>query len=149
MSGPFNGYSENAVHNQRVVIPAQLKRRFSEESQRTVVITAGPGNSIALYPLDNWYATLEELAEGSEEDQEFRSMLIGCAVAEAELEGPGRVRLPERELAKAGITDRCVVKGDHHLITLWNPAQFYLELEQYEQQIRARFERKHWHKGKK
>ncbi len=149
MSGPFNGYWENAVHNQRVIIPALIKRRFSEESQRTVVITAGPENSIALYPLDNWYATLEELAQGSEEDQDFRSMLIKCAVAEAELEGPGRVRLPERELLKAGITDRCVVKGDHHLITLWNPAKFYEDLDNYESQIRSKFNARLWHKGKR
>jgi DNA-binding transcriptional regulator/RsmH inhibitor MraZ len=149
MSGPFNGYWENAVHNQRVIIPALFKRRFSEESQRTVVITAGFDNSIALYPLDNWYSTLAELAEGSDVEQDFRSMLIRCAVAEAELEGPGRVRLPERELRKAGITDRCGVKGDHHLISLWNPERFYLDLDNYEAEIRSRFDAKLWHKGRR
>jgi division/cell wall cluster transcriptional repressor MraZ len=125
MSGPFIGYSENAVHNNRVIIPAAFKRKFAEEANRTVVITVGPLNSIALYPLDSWFATLDALAKGDEIQRRFRTRLIDCAVTEAELEGPGRIRIPERQLAEAGIKDSVIVKGEIHYITLWNPDDYY------------------------
>jgi DNA-binding transcriptional regulator/RsmH inhibitor MraZ len=34
-------YSENAVHNNRVIIPAAFKRKIAEAANRTVVITVG------------------------------------------------------------------------------------------------------------
>lgn len=130
MSGPFIGFSENAVHNQRVIIPAAFKRKFTEESRRTVVITVGPSNSIALYPLDSWVATLDKLAEGDEQHRRFRTRLIDCAVVETELEGPGRVRIPEKQLAEAGIRDSVIVKGEMHYISLWNPDEYYKQRAQ-------------------
>jgi hypothetical protein len=42
-----------------------------------------------------------------------------------------------------------VVKGDHHLISLWNPERFYLDLDNYEAEIRSRFDAKLWHKGRR
>jgi division/cell wall cluster transcriptional repressor MraZ len=130
MSGPFIGYSENAVHNNRVIIPAAFKRKLAEEANRTVVITVGPLNSIALYPLDSWVATLDALAQGDENHRRFRTRLIDCAVMEAELEGPGRVRIPEKQLAEAGIKDSVVVKGEMHYISLWNPQDYYKQRSQ-------------------
>ncbi len=124
MSGQFIGYDENAVHNQRVIIPAVFKKKFSEEARRTVVITAGPKNSIALYPLDCWYATLEKLAAGDAVQRKLRTHLIDCAVTEQELEGPGRIRIPEILLREANIKDRVVIKGELSYISLWNPEDF-------------------------
>ncbi len=130
MSGPFFGFYENAVHNQRVIIPAIFKRKFSDESLRTVIITAGPLNSIALFPLDNWAATLARLAQGNADEQRLRTRLIDCAVTEAELEGPGRIRIPEHQLLESGIQESVIVKGEDHYITLWNPQSFYAKLKQ-------------------
>jgi DNA-binding transcriptional regulator/RsmH inhibitor MraZ len=121
MSGPFNGFFEVAVHNQRVIIPIQFKRRISEEANKTLVVTVGPDTSIALYPLDSWYFTLDDLAQGDDEQREFRSLLIHCASSEAEIEGPGRIRIPERDLLEYGITDRVIVKGNDHFMSLWRP----------------------------
>lgn len=130
MSGPFYGFYENAVHNQRIIIPALFKRKFTDDSRKTVVITVGPLNSIALYPLDSWAATLAKLAEGDDQQQRLRSRLIDCAVTEAELEGPGRIRIPERQLAETGITESVIVKGEEYFISLWNPEEFYAKLKQ-------------------
>ena len=124
MSGQFIGYFENAVHNQRVVIPASFKKKFSDAAMRTVILTAGPRNSIAVYPLDCWNATLEKLAAGDERQRKLRTHLIDCAVTEQELEGPGRIRIPELLLTDADITDSVVIKGEQTYITLWNPSEF-------------------------
>ncbi|MBP7899193.1 MAG: division/cell wall cluster transcriptional repressor MraZ, partial [Candidatus Syntrophosphaera sp.] len=63
--------------------------------------------------------------KGDEIQRRFRTRLIDCAVTEAELEGPGRIRIPERQLAEAGIKDSVIVKGEMHYITLWNPDDYY------------------------
>ena len=148
MSGPFIGFSENAVHNKRVIIPAAFKRKFTEESQHTVVITVGPLDSIALYPLDTWNATLARLEEGDEDELRFRTRLIDCAVAEAELEAPGRIRIPERQLQEAGIKDTVVVKGEMHYITLWNPESYYKKYSKDMQDSRRDYDTHRYQKKK-
>ncbi len=129
MSGPFYGVFENAVHNKRVIIPALFKRKFSDESLHTVVVTAGPDGTIAIYPLDNWNEKLAKLENGTEDQRLFRTWLIDCTVIETELEGPGRVRVPEKQLLKSGITDSVVIKGEGNYISLWNPASYDAKYE--------------------
>jgi division/cell wall cluster transcriptional repressor MraZ len=129
MSGPFIGKYEVAVHNCRIIIPAVFKKKFSDESNRTVVITVGPNGSIGIFPMDSWNESLEMLEAGDDSQRRLRSRLLSLAVMETELEGPGRIRVPEKQLRKAGITDSVVVKGEHNFISLWNPTAFEKKYE--------------------
>ncbi len=139
MSGQFIGYFENAVHKQRIIIPAAFKKKFSEEANRTVVVTLGPLNTIAIFPLDCWNAMLERLAQGDETAQELRTQLIDFASTEQELEGPGRIRLPEQLLAEANIKDSVIIKGELHYISLWNPEEFQATRRSKKELHRAKF----------
>jgi len=121
MSGEFLGTFENSVHKQRVIIPAGFKKKLTEESLRKVVVTQGPNNTIAIYPLDCWLLTKERLLHGDDHSRRFRTHLIDFAMTEQELEGPGRVRISDELLAEANITDSVVIKGEGHYISLWNP----------------------------
>lgn len=121
MSGEFLGIFENSVHKQRVIIPASFKKKFAEEASRSVVITMGPNNTIAIYPLDSWESTLERLKTGNERAKQLRTQLIDFAMMEQELEGPGRVRIHDMLLAEVGIEDSVIIKGEGHYISLWNP----------------------------
>ncbi|GAB1366118.1 MAG TPA: protein MraZ [Candidatus Cloacimonas sp.] len=121
MSGQFLGISENSVHKQRVIIPAAFKKRFSEEAEKSVIVTLGPNDTIAIYPLDNWKDTLERLKNGDEHAKQLRTQLIDFAMMEQELEGPGRVRIHDMLLHEVGITDSVIIKGEGHYISLWNP----------------------------
>lgn len=121
MSGEFLGIFENSVHKQRVIIPAVFKKKFSEEAGKSVVVTLGPNDTIAIYPIDNWRDTLERLKTGDEHSQDLRTQLIDFAMMEQELEGPGRVRIHEMLLAEVQITDSVIIKGEGHYISLWNP----------------------------
>ena len=121
MSGEFLGISENSVHKQRVIIPANFKRKFAETALKSVVITLGPNNTIAIYPLDVWKNTLERLKAGDERARQLRTQLIDFAMMEQELEGPGRVKIHEMLLEEAGIEDSVIIKGEGHYISLWNP----------------------------
>lgn len=121
MSGEFLGIFENSVHKQRIIIPAVFKKKFAEEAMRTVVVTMGPNDTIAIYPLDNWQATLQRLKAGDERARLLRTQLIDFAMMEQELEGPGRVRIHEMLLKETNISDSVIIKGEGHYISLWNP----------------------------
>ncbi|MFA4959516.1 MAG: protein MraZ [Candidatus Cloacimonas sp.] len=121
MSGEFLGIFENSVNKQRVIIPAAFKKKFSEELEKKVIVTLGPNDTIAIYPLDNWNETLERLRIGDEHSNKLRTQLIDFAMTEQELEGPGRIRILERLLNEVNITDSVIIKGEGHYISLWNP----------------------------
>jgi len=121
MSGEFLGIFENSVHKQRVIIPASFKKKFAAEANRSVIVTLGSDDTIAIYPLDSWVSTLARLKEGDERSRALRSQLIAFAMTEQELEGPGRVRIYEQLLKEVKITDSVVIKGEGHYISLWNP----------------------------
>jgi division/cell wall cluster transcriptional repressor MraZ len=146
MSGQFIGYYENAVHKQRIIIPAAFKKKFSEESERKVVITLGPLNTIAIFPLDCWTDFLDRLALGNDDDQDLRTQLIDFAWTEQELEGPGRIRIPELLLQEANITDRVVIKGELHYISLWNPEEYQADRKLKKELHRTRFTTKSYQK---
>ncbi|HOH47138.1 MAG TPA: protein MraZ [Candidatus Cloacimonadota bacterium] len=124
MSGEFLGYFENSVNKQRVIVPASFKKKFAAEASRSVIVTLGPNDTIAIYPIDNWKETLERLKSGTDDDKLLRTQLIDFAMTEQELEGPGRVRIHEQLLEDAGITDKVIIKGEGHYISLWNPDTF-------------------------
>lgn len=121
MSGEFLGIFENSVHKQRVIIPAAFKKKFSEESGRSVIVTLGPNSTIAIYPVDNWESTLLRLKAGNDRANQLRTQLIDFAMMEQELEGPGRVRIHDMLLAEVNIKDSVIIKGEGHYISLWNP----------------------------
>jgi DNA-binding transcriptional regulator/RsmH inhibitor MraZ len=110
----------------RVVIPAPLKELFSVEAKNKVVCTLGKHNSILIYPLDNWYALREKMFNGSDQQRKHWGFLVHWASTEQELEGPGRIRIPEKLLAKADLlhTDKLIIKGQDSFITLWHPERF-------------------------
>lgn len=121
MSGEFLGIFENSVHKQRVIIPASFKKKFAEEALKSVVVTLGPNDTIAIYPLDSWKSTLERLKSGDYKAKQLRTQLIDFAMLEQELEGPGRVRVHDMLLSEVGIEDSVIIKGEGHYISLWNP----------------------------
>lgn len=121
MSGEFLGIFENSVHKQRIIIPASFKKKFADEAMRSVIVTLGPNDTIAIYPLDCWKDTLERLKAGNERAKQLRTQLIDFAMMEQELEGPGRIRIHELLLSEVDIQDSVIIKGEGHYISLWNP----------------------------
>ncbi len=126
MSGDFLGVFENAVHNNRITLPAVFKKSFSTASKQSVIVTLGPeGKNLAVYPLDNWNSLIERLKRGDENDKMFMNSLIDFALPRRELEEkPGRIRIDSYLLEEVGISDSVTIKGEGDYISLWNPDKF-------------------------
>ncbi|HOD54517.1 MAG TPA: protein MraZ [Candidatus Cloacimonadota bacterium] len=124
MSGDFLGTFENSVNKQRIIIPAPFKAKFSHEADQSAIVTIGPNQSIAIYPLDNWKSLKEKAANGDDRAKRFLNNLIDFACPEQALEGPGRIRISDELLDIANISETVIIKGEGSYITLWNPEKF-------------------------
>jgi len=124
MSGEFLGTFENSVNKQRIIIPAPFKSKFSVSAKQSVVVTIGPNNSVAIYPIDNWNQLKDKMKTGDDRSRRFLNNLIDFANPEQQLEGPGRIRISDELLEIANISESVIIKGEGSYITLWNPETF-------------------------
>ena len=124
MSGEFLGAFENSVHKQRIIIPAEFRRKISVAAKSTVIATIGPQQNIAIYPQDNWNALRDKLKKSGEELRELLTDLRDFATPEQKLEGPGRIKLSDELLEHAGIVDKVILKGEGDFISVWSPQAY-------------------------
>jgi len=124
MSGEFLGTFENAVHKQRIIIPAEFRKKFSVASKQTVIATLGPYQNIVIYPLDNWAALRDRLKQGTQEQRDLLADLRDFATPEEKLEGPGRIKLSGELLELAGIETSVILKGEGDFISVWSPESY-------------------------
>ncbi len=129
MSGRFNGVSEVTLNQFRIVIPSQMKEKFSPESLGRVVLTVGVGRSVVLYPLDNWDEYCNRMEAGTNEQVAIIDYLADYA-KEQKIEASGRVKIDQNLLDYAGITDKAVLKGNGNYISLWSPDEHKKKIEQ-------------------
>ena len=127
----FFGTYENSIHKMRVVIPAPLKEQFSKDSDKKVICTLGEHNSIVIFPLDNWLLLREKLSNGTEQQRKHWGFLVHWASTPQELEGPGRVRIPDKLLKRADLWDaeKLVIKGQDSFVSLWHPDRYISVVE--------------------
>jgi len=124
MSGDFYGTFENSIHKSRIIIPASFKKKFAPEANMSVIVTIGPSNTIAIYPLDNWNFIIEQLELSDDpDDKELLDDLTEFCMPEQELEDNGRVRLSEELMKIANLKDMAKIKGEVHYMSLWNPEE--------------------------
>ena len=142
MSGDFLGKFKSSVNKKKwIVIPAVLKKRFSPNAKQSVVITLGPsGDSLAVYPLDNWNIKLDNLKSGNERSLKLRKRLIHYAQNPQKLEQNGRVKVDEDLLAKTGIKNKVIIKGEGNYISVWNPENYKKYEEKLEKETGSLFD---------
>ncbi|KQC10691.1 MAG: hypothetical protein APR54_11740 [Candidatus Cloacimonas sp. SDB] len=127
MSGEFLGTFENSVNKQKwITIPANFKKKFSTMAKFTVVVTIGPEENIAIYPLDNWNEKINQLKQGETREKTLLNTLRSFATSEQKMEPNGRIKIGNELLEIAGIDTKVIIKGEGNFISVWNP-QRYLE----------------------
>ena len=127
MSGEFLGTYENSVNKQKwITIPANFKKKFSPMAKLTVIVTIGPEENIAVYPLDNWDDKIAQLKKGETRERSLLDTLRSFAGSEQRMEANGRIRISNELLEIAGIEDKVIIKGEGNYISVWNPT-LYLE----------------------
>jgi MraZ protein len=111
-------YKHTLDSKKRLSLPAKFRKEIGEQ----VVITRGLDQCLFLFPLRTWNeiaAKLEKLPFGEATARGMSRFLLAGAV-EVEVDGSGRVLIPDflKEFAKLGST--VVLAGVSDRVELWN-----------------------------
>jgi MraZ protein len=130
----FTGEYEHTIDaKQRVAIPSDIRARLEAERLSPVFYVApGPNGATWLWP----ERTFEEMAGAMErsllpagEMMEFEELLFSQS-RRLEMDKAGRIRLPERLLAEAGLGQNVVILGVKDHLELRDPEQWRDERSQ-------------------
>ena len=111
-------YSHTLDPKKRLSLPA----KFRKELGRQIVITNGLDNCLFLYPLKEWKRVAEKLASlplGAAGTRGFNRFMLSGAV-EAEVDGAGRILIPEFLKEFAGLKESVVLAGVHTRVEVWD-----------------------------
>ena len=120
----FRGITDISLDGRgRMAMPTRYREKLHERSGGRLVITiARHDPCLHVYAERDWQAVEEGLIELDGDEQESRRqqhMLIGFA-ADVELDGNGRVVIPQRLRDYAQLEKKVVVVGQPMRLELWN-----------------------------
>ncbi len=111
-------YRHTLDDKNRLSLPA----KFRKELGKKIIITRGLDRCLFVYPVTEWKKFSQKLAElsiGSAEGRGFSRAMLGGAT-EVDLDGSGRVLVPDHLKMYAGLATKVVVAGIHNRVELWN-----------------------------
>lgn len=125
-------YIHTVDEKNRISLPA----RFRTQIGKHVVVTRGLDACLFLYPLKEWQKFSEKLAglsvgqSGSRGLNRF--MLAGAA--EVEVDGVGRILIPDFLKKFAGLGEKVVFAGMHNRVEIWDETRWAAYKEKVESQ---------------
>ena len=99
-----------------------LPVKFRKEMGKVVVLAPGLDKSIMMTTLSEWKKIGEKLSQSSmlaTDNRRFNRFLLGGAV-EVEVDGSGRILIPEFLKDRAGIKGKAAVVGIQNRVEIWN-----------------------------
>jgi MraZ protein len=103
----------------RMAVPA----KFRSQMDRGAVISKGMGTCLSVYTMQRWEEKSTELASGKTTDElrDFERRIYPSA-SEIELDGQGRMIIPAKLRAYAGLGNEVTVAGVRDHFEIWDRA---------------------------
>ncbi|HEY4527738.1 MAG TPA: division/cell wall cluster transcriptional repressor MraZ [Candidatus Paceibacterota bacterium] len=122
-------YIHNLDAKKRLAVPA----KFRSELGKKAVLARGPDKCLALYPLKEWEKVANKIAELPTGDRQFRSFarFFLSGASEVELDGLGRILIPDFLKEHAGLKEEAVIIGVQKRIEIWERSRW----EEYKREI--------------
>lgn len=111
-------YNHNLDPKKRLAIPAKLRKDLGERG----VLTRGLDNCLFLYPEREWQKLTEKLSQlpvGQGNTRSFLRLMLAGAV-EVELDGLGRILVPDYLKNYAGLKQKVVIAGVYNRLEIWD-----------------------------
>ena len=111
-------YRHTLDEKNRLSLPA----KFRKELGKKIIITRGLDRCLFVYPVAEWKkfsAQLANLSIGSAEGRGFSRAMLGGAM-ETDVDGSGRVLVPDHLKSYATLSTKVVVAGIHNRVELWD-----------------------------
>jgi MraZ protein len=117
----------------RMVMPTRYREQLAERAQGRVVVTVDSRDRcLLIYPLPEWdliEAKLTSLPTLNEEARRLTRLMIGHAV-DFELDGHGRILLPQELREFAGLQRQGMLIGQGRKFELWSESSWAERLEE-------------------
>ncbi len=111
-------YFHTLDNKKRLAIPAKLRKEVGEKT----ILTRGFDNCLFLYPLAEWELVAEKLNKLSQGDPKSRSLvrLMLSGAVELDIDGLGRVLIPDYLKEYAGLQKEVVITGVYNRLEIWD-----------------------------
>ena len=114
----------------RLAVPSRQRESLLAQSNGCVVITIDTqSRCLTLYPLPEWErieADIQSLPALNPAVKRFQRLMLGYA-ADIELDGSGRVLLPQSQRDYAQLEKKVVLVGQGNKMELWSEEQWLVE----------------------
>jgi len=131
MSGLLIGEYEHTLDEKKRI---SLPKNFRTALGKKVVMTRGLDNCLVMFPTKAWAKMAEKLQSLSFVDADTRGfnrfMLSGAA--EVEIDGVGRILIPEHQKAYAGLDRNVVFAGISDRVEIWDATRWNTYKEKIE-----------------
>jgi MraZ protein len=121
----------------RLAMPAKYRDRLQQSCGGQLVATIDiQSQSLSIYPLPVWEKIEQDIQELPSLDprvKRFQRLLIGHA-SDLELDGSGRVLMPQSLREYAGLKKKLVLVGQGRKLELWNEELWLTETQTWLQQ---------------
>ena len=113
----------------RIAIPAKHRETLAQTCASRVVVTINPNRDdrcLWLYPENEWREiarNLSRLPPMIRQNQLIQRLMLGHA-SEVELDGQGRVLLPNELREYAGLHKDCVILGIDSFLEIWDDSEY-------------------------
>jgi len=134
----FRGtYSVGLDAKGRLAIPARFRERLLSSDISRLVFTPDPDNCLVLYPEPDWILIeqkLQQLPSFNKSARDLKRLLIGSA-HDVDMDAQGRVLLPQKLRALAGLDKRVAMVGQINKIEIWDEEQWQLQQDRRKDSI--------------
>lgn len=106
----------------RMAIPTKFRAQLGEGA----VVTRGLDNCLFLYPMAEWKQLAEKLANlpiSQKNTRAFARLMLAGAM-DVEVDGQGRIMLPEYLRQFAGVGKKVVIAGLYNRLEIWGEQQW-------------------------
>lgn len=123
MSGLLGSYQHQIDEKGRVSLPAAFRR---EGAERPMVLVQVHTEALTLYPAETWEEVEGRLRELMRLQPGARSWVLSVTANAAEVvpDKQGRILVPQRLIAAAGLDGSALLVGVIDRVEIWNPARF-------------------------
>ncbi len=114
-------YTHSSDEKNRISLPA----KFRKEVGKLIVVTRGLDNCLFLYPHKTWLEISKEVSGQGHIQRDTRyTRFLFSGASEIEIDGAGRILIPEFLREFAGLKNQIVFIGVHDRIEIWNDKQW-------------------------
>ncbi len=110
-------YRHSLDAKNRIIIPA----KFREELGNTFIVTKGLDGCLTIYTESEWEKIIEQLEKLPTTKKEARQYVryLTSKASECEIDGQGRIQLPQVLVNSAEMKKKCVVVGAADHVEIW------------------------------